>query len=293
MEILHRDVGVPLERRANGSDPLRGADHDSFAPVLREAGQAILGTHVPFALIGGLAVSSFGRPRWTHDIDVLVRPHDADTALSALDASGFTTERTDPQWLFKAFKDGVMVDLIFYCTGGFYLEDEMIQRAVWRELHGTRLPLLAPEDLLLLKCAVHDENGPRHWHDALGILGRTRLDWDYLLDRAHRAPRRLLSLLVYCALGGSRRTERRGEAALQARLPRIESRMARGRNAIARVRPGAGGRRAHEHARRRRARLAGRDRPRGHRGERERRSSSSGSRSTSRLGLSRRTACAW
>jgi predicted nucleotidyltransferase len=197
MEILYRDVGVPLERRAQPDDPWRGADHDSFAPVLRDVGAALIATKAPFALIGGLAVSSFGRPRWTHDIDVFVRPPDADPALRELEQRGFRTERTDPQWLFKAFKDGVMVDLIFYCTGGFYLEDEMIERAVWRELFGTRLPLLAAEDLLLLKCAVHDENGPRHWHDALGILGRTRIDWDYLLARAHRVPRRLLSLLVY------------------------------------------------------------------------------------------------
>lgn len=198
MEI-HRDVGVPLERRAeNGkSDPFHGADHDNFAPVLKEAVETLHSDRVPFALIGGLAVSSFGRPRWTHDIDMLIRPHDADRALTLLKAQDFRTERTDPAWLFKAFKRDVMVDLIFYCTGGFYLEDEMLEHAVWREVSGTRMPMLAPEDLLLLKAAVHDEVGPRHWHDALGILGRTQLDWDYLLRRAQRAPRRLLSLLVY------------------------------------------------------------------------------------------------
>ncbi len=198
MEI-HRDVGVPLERRAGngGADPFHGADHDNFAPVLQDAVEALHSDRVPLALIGGLAVSSFGRPRWTHDIDVLIRPHDADRALRLLQERNFRTERTDPSWLFKGFKHDVMVDLIFHCTGGFYLEDEMQQRAVWRELFGTRMPLLAPEDLLLLKAAVHDEVGPRHWHDALGILGRAQLDWDYLLRRAQRAPRRLLSLLVY------------------------------------------------------------------------------------------------
>lgn len=199
MEHFHRDVGVPLERRAgNGKpDPLHGADHDNFAPVLKDAVEALHADRVPFALIGGIAVSSFGRPRWTHDIDVLIRPHDADRALNVLKERGFETERTDPTWLFKAFRDGVMVDLIFYCTGGFYLEPEMLERTVWRDHFGFRMPLLGPEDLLLLKAAVHDEGGPRHWHDALGILGRAELDWDYLLRRAQRAPRRLLSLLVY------------------------------------------------------------------------------------------------
>jgi predicted nucleotidyltransferase len=199
MEDSHRDVGVPLERRTgNGKpDPFHGADHDNFAPVLRDTVEALHADRLPFALIGGIAVSSFGRPRWTHDIDVLIRPHDADRALTLLKERGFDTERTDPTWLFKGFKNGVMVDLIFYCTGGFYLEDEMLEHAVWRELFGFRMPLLAAEDLLLLKAAVHDEGGPRHWHDALGILGRSELDWEYLLRRAQRAPRRLLSLLVY------------------------------------------------------------------------------------------------
>lgn len=193
------DVGVPLERRAeNGkSEPIYGQDHDNFAPVLQESVEALHAGGVPFALIGGLAVSCFGRPRWTHDIDVLINPHDADRALNILKERGFRTERTDPSWLFKGYKREVMVDLIFYCTGGFYFEKEMMERAVWRELFDFRVPILAPEDLLLMKAAVHDEIGPRHWHDALGILGRTRLDWDYLLRRSQRAPRRLLSLLVY------------------------------------------------------------------------------------------------
>jgi predicted nucleotidyltransferase len=198
-ERARQDVGVPIERLAENpnGEAILGADHDSFQAVLREAVGSLVAAHVPFTLIGGLAVSSFGRPRWTHDIDVFIKPQDADPALRVLAAHGFRTERTDPKWLFKAFKDDVMVDLIFFCTGGFYLEDEMLQRAVWRDLFGVRMPLLPPEDLLLLKAAVHDENGPRHWHDALGILARTRLDWEYLLRRAHRAPRRLLSLLVY------------------------------------------------------------------------------------------------
>jgi hypothetical protein len=48
-----------------------------------------------------------------------------------------------------------------------------------------------------MKAVVHDEEGPRHWHDALGIIMGTNLDWDYLERRASRAPRRVLSLLLY------------------------------------------------------------------------------------------------
>src|SRR5690606_20192665 len=125
------------------------------------------------------------------------RPTAAETALDVLAKAGFDTEHTDATWLFKAFKHGVLVDVIFRSTGGFYLDDEMIARSVEREYLEHRVRLLAPEDLLVIKAAVHDEEGPRHWHDALGVIGVNGLDWDYLLRRARQAPRRVLSLLVY------------------------------------------------------------------------------------------------
>lgn len=201
MVEVRSEVGVPLERLAEkggpGAEPINGAENDAFAPVLRETVDALEAGGVPFTLIGGIAVTSYGRPRWTHDIDVLVRPEDAEESLNVLERHGFRPERPDPRWLFKAFKDDVMIDIIFQCTGGFYLDDEMLERARRMEFQGCEVPLIPPEDLLLMKAAVHDEIGPRHWHDGLGILGRTELDWDYLLRRARKAPRRLLSMLIY------------------------------------------------------------------------------------------------
>lgn len=176
---------------------LKGADEPPFFEVLADTVSALHGAEVPYALIGGIASTGYGRPRWTHDIDVLVRPEDADRALTALAAAGFVTERTDARWIFKGFKEKVMVDVIFRSTGGIYLDAEMLQRAVVREYQGRQMRFVSPEDLLIMKAVVHDENGPRHWHDALGLIAGVHIDWDYLLKRAHRAPRRVLSLLIY------------------------------------------------------------------------------------------------
>jgi len=176
---------------------LRCTQNGVFEQVLGEVVTALGDKSVEYALMGGIASTGLGRPRWTHDIDVFVRPNAADAALDALAAAGFDTERTDVSWLFKAFKHGVLVDVIFRSTGGFYLDDEMSARSVEREFMGHRVRLIAPEDLLVIKAAVHDEQGPRHWHDALGVIGVNELDWDYLLKRARQAPRRVLSLLVY------------------------------------------------------------------------------------------------
>src|SRR5688572_23532695 len=104
---------------------LRGADDEAFGDVLRKTVDALDASDVPYALIGGIASSGFGRPRWTHDIDVFVRPEDAGRALDALGEAGFRTERTDSRWIFKAFLREVMVDIIFRSTGGFHFDREM------------------------------------------------------------------------------------------------------------------------------------------------------------------------
>jgi predicted nucleotidyltransferase len=159
--------------------------------VLQEAG-------IAFLLIGGMSAATFARPRMTDDIDVFVRPDAAKRALEALAATGFDTKEKDPYWLYKAWKHGVLVDVIFRSSGDLYLDDEMLARGSEREYMGVTAPLVSPEDLLVIKALAAAEHSPHHWYDALAVIGRCELDWDYVLGRARLAgPRRLLSLLLY------------------------------------------------------------------------------------------------
>jgi hypothetical protein len=174
-----------------------GASDEVFINVLREAVDAGLGSGYPFLVLGGLASSLVGRPRWTHDIDFLVRPDDALDILGVLRAAGFTTEETDPVWIYKAFKNNVMVDIIFMVMGGIYLDDEMRSRSIERDFEGLRLRIPSPEDQIVIKGIVHREETSRHWFDALAILGRAQLDWEYLLRRGRVGARRMLALLIY------------------------------------------------------------------------------------------------
>jgi predicted nucleotidyltransferase len=164
---------------------------------LRDAVQTVDQAGFPFLVLGGLASSLVGRPRWTHDIDLLVRPDDARDVLEVLGGAGFTTEETDPVWIFKAYKEDVLVDIIFMVTGGIYLDDEMRSRSVEREYDGLRLRIPSPEDQIVIKGIVHREETSRHWFDALAILGRSEIDWNYLLRRARLGARRVLALLIY------------------------------------------------------------------------------------------------
>jgi hypothetical protein len=168
-----------------------------FGRTLFEAVVALEDADVSYLLIGGLASSVLGRPRSTEDVDLLVKPEQADRALEALAKASFETERTNPDWIYKARRNEIDFDVIFWLKGGITLDDEMVARAVATELDGQAVRLMSPEDLVVVKAVVHDEQSPRHWHDALGILAASRLDWDYLAERSRHGARRVLSLLVY------------------------------------------------------------------------------------------------
>ena len=152
---------------------------------------------IAYVLIGGAASSVRGRARVSDDVDFFVRQPDADRALDLLGRHGFETERTNPQWIYKATRDGITIDLMFWLAGDVYVDDELLARATRERYGGGEVNVAAAEDLIVIKLLAHDEQSPHHWHDALALLALNEIDWDYLLTRGRLSPRRLLSLLVY------------------------------------------------------------------------------------------------
>jgi Uncharacterised nucleotidyltransferase/BON domain len=173
-----------------------------FLRVLREAVGALEHARVPALIMGGIASAVLGRDRRTHDIDFLIYEKDAKRALAALGEAGFRTQETDPDWLYKGIKHGVLVDLIFRSSNEVVLDEEMLARAYCEEFHGQPLWLLPPEDLLIAKVLALKEDTPRYWHDALSLVAAGGLDWAYLLRRCEGRERRVLSLLVYAQAEG-------------------------------------------------------------------------------------------
>ena len=181
----------PIDERCTASP------EEVFTDVLRAAVGALESNDVPYVLIGGVGSASLGRPRWTHDIDVLVAPVDADRALDVLAAAGFDPERTNPHWIYKATMQDVVVDVIFRTVGDIYLDDEMLAHAAGADFCGVAARVAAPEDQIVIKAIAHDEQSARHWNDALSLIASTEVDWEYLLHRSDRGARRVLSLLIY------------------------------------------------------------------------------------------------
>ncbi len=174
---------------------------EQFLRVLDEAVAAVQRSDVPYVFIGSIPTVLLGQPRWAEgeeDVDFFVKREDARRALGALGDAGFATQETHPQWLYKGKKDGVVVDVIFRSSGDVYLDDEMLERAVEVDFKGRKVRLAPAEDMALMKALAHSRDTPTYWHDSVGILSQSEIDWDYLVRRALRhGARRMLSLLVY------------------------------------------------------------------------------------------------
>ena len=168
-----------------------------FLAAVRDAIEALGRRGIDHGLMGAIASAIFGRPRWTLDIDIFIRPQDARPAVEALEAAGFEAKPSQHNWLVKCVRDRVLVDLIFTAKGGIYLDEEMLARVRTLDYRGVQVRVVPAEDLVVMKAIASDQDTPRYWHDALGIIASSELDWDYLVQRARIGPRRVLSLLLH------------------------------------------------------------------------------------------------
>ena len=177
-----------------------------YGRVLGEATTTLDHSGIPHVVFGSIALKTLGRPRPgvpDEDIDLMIKPPDAGPALRALADRGFVVEETDPSWINKAKRGGVTVDLIFRTAGEMHLDDEMLARAVPHEVDGTPVRLIPAEDLAVMKAVLYEEHRPFEWFDALALISRPDLDWDYLVRRAVRhGAQRVLSLVLYARSSG-------------------------------------------------------------------------------------------
>jgi predicted nucleotidyltransferase len=180
-----------------GSAVRTGVNEDQFHQALAMVAGALHEAGIPHLFMGGVASIALGRTSWTHDIDVFIAPADEPDALAALEKAGLELVPLESTWLSKVSVGDVVVDLIRCATGPVFLDEEMLERAVPATVWGTKVKVVPPEDLVVTKALAHSEDTAHYWWDALAVVAGVELDWEYLLKRARRGPRRVLSLLLY------------------------------------------------------------------------------------------------
>ena len=152
--------------------------------TLKKAAGALREADIPFLLGGGLAAWARGGPESDHDLDLLVRPHDAERALQALERAGLRPEKPPENWLYKAWDDDILVDVIFAPSGNT-VDDAMFDRAEDLEVNAVRMRVMSLEDLLVTKLSALGE----HEVDYESVLEiaracREQIDWAQVRERA-------------------------------------------------------------------------------------------------------------
>ena len=145
--------------------------NDLFGPIaetLRRAAGTLREAEIPFLLGGSLAFWARGGQETTNDLDLMVRPADAERALESLVAAGMRGERPPEDWLLKAWDGDVLVDLI-HKPAGMDVDDEVLARGDELEVAGVRMCVMSLEDALATK---------------LHALGEHHLDYEPLLQTA-------------------------------------------------------------------------------------------------------------
>jgi hypothetical protein len=161
---------------------------EALVDTLKVAVAALREREIPFMLGGSLAAWARGGPEPQKDIDLMIRPEHAEPALTALIDAGMRAERPPEDWLLKAFRDDVLIDLIFE-PSGLELTDEVFARAESIRVMALDTPVMAAEDMLVTMLCALDEHCLDY--EALVAIARSlreQIHWSELEARTRTSP---------------------------------------------------------------------------------------------------------
>jgi len=182
------DIDTPSHRRE-----LRAA--------LRCAAAALKRSGPRFALAGSYALWVYGGPEPDHDVDLVVADEDVADAADTLAHAGFTVEHPPEDWLFKAHRDSVFVDVL-HKINGEVVTSELLDAADCRDVLAIRMPVLPPALVLIQKLRALGE----HDCDLAALLPavratRERLQWNEIRAQTDDSPYAAAFLLLADRLG--------------------------------------------------------------------------------------------
>jgi len=163
----------------------------SFADIeatLKRAAAALTRAGIPFLLGGSLASWARGGPETRHDLDLIVKPSDAERALGVLVSEGMRAEQPPEEWLLKAWDGDMLVDLIF-APSGLEVTDDVLERGEEMDVRGMRMKVMALEDVIVTKLLALDEH--RIDFESLVPIARAlreQIDWEAVRSRTAESP---------------------------------------------------------------------------------------------------------
>ena len=161
---------------------------EAIKETLKRCTQALEDARIEFMVGGSLAAWARGGPETRNDLDLMLRPRDADRALEVLEAAGMRPERPPEQWLYKAWDGDVLVDLIFELLEVEHegspaerrpIDDVLFDRTDDLRMFGVVVPVMSLEDLLVTKLLALEPHS-LDYESTLAIARslREEVDWD-------------------------------------------------------------------------------------------------------------------
>ena len=155
---------------------------------LKRSIAAIEGQGIPYLLGGGLGCWARGGPPSSNDIDLMLKPEDAERAQEALAEAGMRPENPPEQWLRKAWDGDILIDLI-YEPSGMRIDDEAIARGEEMSVEAMQIRVMDLDDLIATKLLALDEHSA-DYRDLILITRslREQIDWAQLRERTAASP---------------------------------------------------------------------------------------------------------
>ena len=164
----------------------------------KETFERVLGVlnnlEVEYLITGGFAVSFWGHPRSTHDLDILIKIKGSkEKLINLFREHGFyiSEEAIEGairhQSMFNIIHSESDLKIDFWVTDGNPDHDIEFKRKTEKNFLGKKVYLISPEDLILIKLEwFKKSNSTRHLLDASGIwdIQKDIIDLDYLKKRA-------------------------------------------------------------------------------------------------------------
>ena len=168
--------------------------------LLKKIGSILQKLEIPYVVTGGIAVSVWGRPRYTADIDIAVEllPQKLDVFSRELSRIG-NDVYVDRNMMLRALLQKSEFNVIdpdsdlkidFWILKGTPFDTSELERRVKRKILGQSIFFISPEDLILRKLLWHTESqSDKQLEDIITVLRRQKkLDWPYLRKWSKKQP---------------------------------------------------------------------------------------------------------
>ncbi len=149
---------------------------------------------IPYMVSGGIAVSFWGFPRTTHDIDIVIEAHekDKDKIIKLFKKDFYISSEAVEEAIKERFtfniidnKSGLKIDFWLLKRDAF--GESEFKRKLKKKIFGEYIFIISPEDLILCKLMGFKETqSHRRLEDAKSILATSKIDLEYVKNWAKK-----------------------------------------------------------------------------------------------------------